>query len=362
MSRGRKLSGQRAVPVVFLAALALGAATMQGTHAQTPLVPSAGGQTAPHRTRLILKDGSYQVVMSYRVKGARVIFVSAERGGAEEEIPVALVDFDATHRWEQQHPAPGSADELQQAPPPVIDPELMKEEEERRALTPEVATDLHLPEQDSVLALDTFQGTPELVPLSQSAGDLNKTTSHNILRGVINPMSSSHQIAQLKGEKAAVQLHVNQPVLYLRIGEDSGIATGGTPLTVDTHGASAAMQTKGANNSAASQYVIVRVDVRQDARVLASFNISRLGDVRQQEDVVETQTETLPGGRWMKLTPKAPLSFGEYALMEVISPKEVNLGVWDFGVHPTAPENRDVLKPEPKRPVTLERRRASRTP
>jgi hypothetical protein len=30
--------------------------------------------------------------------------------------------------------------------------------------------------------------------------------------------------------------------------------------------------------------------------------------------------------------------------------------VWDFGVHPVAPENRDAIKPEPKRPVTLERR------
>jgi hypothetical protein len=28
--------------------------------------------------------------------------------------------------------------------------------------------------------------------------------------------------------------------------------------------------------------------------------------------------------------------------------------VWDFGVHPVKPENRDVIKPEPKRPVTLE--------
>src|SRR5271168_587359 len=59
--------------------------------------------TTPHRTRLILKDGSYQIVMSYRIVGDLVRYVSAERGGAEEDIPVALVDFDATHRWEKQH-------------------------------------------------------------------------------------------------------------------------------------------------------------------------------------------------------------------------------------------------------------------
>ncbi len=322
--------------------------------AQRPVVPEDTPATAPHRTRLILKDGSFQVVMSYRVKGNRVLIVSAERGGAEEEIPVALVDFDATRRWEKQH-TPSSADEQGQAPVPAIDPELLKEEEARRALAPEVAPDLRLPEQESVLALDIFRGTEELVPLSQSAGDLNTTTSHNILKSAINPMASSHQIVQLKGETANAQLHVNQPALYLRANDESGIRAGGTPLTVDTHGASTASinQIHGHNDS---QYVIVRVDVRQGARVVASFQVNRSGEVKQQEDVVETASETLPGGQWVKLTPRSPLSFGEYALVEVLSAREVNLGVWDFGVHPTAPENKDALKPEPKRPVSLERR------
>jgi hypothetical protein len=104
---------------------------------------------------------------------------------------------------------------------------------------------------------------------------------------------------------------------------------------------------------------MVRADVRTDARVLASFNIGMLGGgAKEQEDVIETASEVLPGGHWMKLTPKRPLDFGEYALMEVVSENEINLGVWDFGVHPVAPENRDGIKPEPKRPVTLERREA----
>ena len=42
--------------------------------------------------------------------------------------------------------------------------------------------------------------------------------------------------------------------------------------------------------------------------------------------------------------------------MEVLSERDVNSAVWDFGVHPTAPENKDVMKPQPKRPVTLEHR------
>jgi hypothetical protein len=57
----------------------------------------------------------------------------------------------------------------------------------------------------------------------------------------------------------------------------------------------------------------------------------------------------------MKITPKEPLDFGEFALMEVVSDKIVNLGVWDFGVHPVAPENRDIIKPEPRHGGVLER-------
>jgi hypothetical protein len=320
----------------------------------------AQANAVPHRTRLILKDGSYQVVMSYQVKGKIVSYVSAERD-ATEEIPAELIDWDATHKWERQHLAAESVDAGQglavaATPNPAIDPELLKEEADRAAWTPEVAPDLRLPELDSVLALDTFHGAPELVPLVQSEGELNRTTGHNILKLAINPRSASHQIEQLKGVEAAVQLHVETPAIYVRLGDDSGVMRGGTPLTVDTHGAGG-VKTDSSGGSPDSGYVMVRADVRTDTRVLASFNIGVLGGgVKQQEDVIEMASEVLPGGHWMKLTPKRPLDFGEYALMEVVSDNEINLGVWDFGVHPVAAENRDAIKPEPKRPVTLERR------
>jgi hypothetical protein len=316
---------------------------------------SAPGQ-APRRTRLILKDGSYQIVMSYTVKGNVVNYISAERGETEQ-LPKDLVDWDATHKWEKAH-SPVDEVDGQAAPAPHIDPELLKEEADRAALTPEVAPDLKLPDLDSVVALDYFHGTPELVPLVQSQGDLSHVTSHNILKQYLNPRAASHEIEQLKGVESAVQMHVDQPVIYLRVGDDSGIARGGTPFVVDTHGSGGAPGVKrdSSGGSADSGYVMVRADVRTDARVLASFNIGALGGQKTQQDVVETKTELMPGGHWMKVTPVRPLDFGEYALMEVVSDREVNLGVWDFGVHPVAPENRDVIKPEPKRPVTLERR------
>jgi hypothetical protein len=343
------------LPAALLLAAAFVCLAPIATHAAPQhTVALQPGATAPHRTRLILKDGSYQIVMSYRIVGNLVRYISAERGGEEEEVPVSLVDFDATHRWEKQHTQASPADP-DHPQTPAIDPELLKEEEDRAALTPEVAKDLRLPEAASTLALDTFHGTPELVPLAQTDSSLNRNTGQNLLKAAVNPLSAAHPIVQLKGETSPIQLHVKDPVFYLRIGDQTVGDTGGRPLVVDTHGATSNAQNDPQGGSPNSQYVLVRADVRTDARVIASFRIGLLGSGRRQEDVVETTTQLLPGGHWLKVTPAEPLDFGEFALMEVISDKAVNLGVWDFGVHPVAPENRDILKPEPRRRGALER-------
>jgi hypothetical protein len=294
----------------------------------------------PTRTRLILKDGSYQLVFSYKIVGDVVRYRSAERDGEEEDVPLALVDIPATEKWKKDH-EPGAIPD-QESQTPVISPELAKEEAARAAFTPEVAPDLRLPEEDSVLALDTFRGTPELVPMPQSASDLNKETAHAVQKGTINPASSPHRITDIPRERADIQLHVPDPVFYVRINSgknDEPVTSGGT-FTVNTHGASGRATPSGG-----------------DARIVDSLRIAWLGTGHPQRDVVEMKTETLPGGHWMKLTPLQPLDFGEYALIEVLGPNTVNLDVWDFGVHSDAQENVEAIHPEPKRAPSLERRR-----
>src|SRR5271156_468943 len=258
------MSRRTHVPKILAAVLLLPFAAVPAIYSQhtTALQPDA---TTPHRTRLILKDGSYQIVMSYRTVGNIVRYISAERGGAEEEIPLSLVDLDATHRWEKQHSQPTAPGNPQ---PSAIDPELLKEEADRAALTPEVAKDLRLPEEDSTLVLDTFRGTPELVPLAQTDSDLNRNTGHNLLKAAVNPLSAAHPIVTLKGETSPIQLHVKDPVLYLRIGDEIVGETAGRPLVVDTHGATSNAQNDPAGGSDKSQYVIVRADVRTRARVI----------------------------------------------------------------------------------------------
>ena len=66
--------------------------------------PSGLAQT-PNQ-RLILKDGTYQVVTKYQKVGDRVRYFSAERA-QWEELPADLVDWVATEKWAKDH-APGA--------------------------------------------------------------------------------------------------------------------------------------------------------------------------------------------------------------------------------------------------------------
>jgi hypothetical protein len=313
-------------------------------------IPDTTQRVRPTRLRLFLKDGTYQVVLSYTVVGNVVRYRSAERNGEAEDVPLDLVDLPATERWKREHTEAQSAKDNRA----VLSPELAKEEEERRALTPEVAPDLRLPGEDSVLALDTFRGVPELIPLPQVGSDLNKETAHSVLKTAINPASSAHRILEVQGFRSDIQLHVDQPVFYVRVGDETAGVGGGAAITVDTHGTQG--RETPAGGSEQSGYVIERLDPRADVRVVDSFRIWQLGSGKRQADVVEMKQEVLPGGHWMKLTPEQPLDFGEYALIEVLSDHELNLNLWDFGVHADAKENVEAIRPEVKKPVTLERR------
>ena len=318
-----------------------------------PLEPPIPEQReTPHRTRLILKDGSYQSVLSYRVVGATVHYRSAERDGAEEDVPLALVDLSATKAWARAHEA-GQASSLEGA---VLSPELAREEAARAARTPEVAKDLRLPEEDSVLVLDEFQGTPELVPLPQQNSDLNRETAHAVVKKEINPQASPHDLFLLKEEQADVQLHVPDPVFFVRLeaGAADPVVDGGGAFTVET-GRQAGRATPG-GGAAGSRYVVERADVRRGGRAVNSFLLRLLDSGRSQPDLIETRLEPLLGGQWERVVPRQPLAFGEYVLVEVLNDRAINSSVWDFGVHPTAKENDEALRPEPKRPKVLERR------
>src|ERR1700719_4348293 len=85
--------------------------------------------------RLILKDGSYQLVTKYEVKGNRVRYLSAERNDWEE-LPESLVDWPATEKFEKDRSSGASVPEAAQ-----LDQELEQERDLENEL-PQVAPGL----------------------------------------------------------------------------------------------------------------------------------------------------------------------------------------------------------------------------
>jgi hypothetical protein len=305
-----------------------------------------GMAQAPNQ-RLILKDGSYQVVTKYQKVGDRVRYYSAERG-QWEELPENLVDWAATATWANEHkpgaqPAPEPATPVSPAIPEAA--AIDKEEQRARARTPYVLPGLRLPDQDGVWALDTFHDQPELVALTQNAGGVNRETGHNVLRSALNPVGGIQQSVQIPGAESKIKLHVNDPVLYVSITGVDDTEADAAAVTVDTHGA-ASVKDKNSLSSANSNYAIVRVrsNFKKDYRVVSGIKIG-MGKVSQTEDVIPATVQVLPGNRWVKLTPAQPLTIGDYALMEVLAPGVVNLSVWDFRNDPQGPDNKNALIP-----------------
>jgi hypothetical protein len=67
----------------------------------------------------------------------------------------------------------------------------------------------------------------------------------------------------------------------------------------------------------------------------------------QEGNFMPTNVEKVGLGEWVKVTPARALPPGEYALVEILGPQEMNLYVWDFGVNPNAPANANVWRQLP---------------
>jgi len=301
--------------------------------------------------RLILKDGSYQLVTKYEVKGDRVRYLSAERN-EWEEIPKSLIDWTATEKYEKDRAAGASLPEVIQ-----LDKELEAERELDDARRPQVAPGLRLPEDSGVFLLDNFKGEPQLVEVQQSAGDLNRNVKGNILRGAINPIASAKQTIELEGEHARVRSHVDVPSLYINVEQEPD------PLAPAEKRDSAGQGKTDSGNTASQnpqqpqqpqqatvpfdRFRIVRAHAKNGKRIVGDIKRTVTGKVSQEQQFVKT-TISRVGGGWLKVTPTESLMPGEYSLVEMAGKEGregVNLYVWDFGVDPNAPANANPWKP-----------------
>ncbi len=289
-------------------------------------------QNAPPR-RLILKDGSYQLVTKYEVKGDRVRYYSSEREDWEE-LPNSLVDWPATEKYEKDRESP---------PPEAV--QLDKELEREDIPLPEVTPGLRIPEDTGVFLLDNLAGEPQLVEINQTEGDINRNTKVNILRGAINPVAGAKQTVELEGAHSRVQSHVGVPSLYIRLDETppaSGPASNRSGSKGD--------QTRQSSQppTASDRFRILHVEVKGNKRIVAGVKRELTGKIAHEQNAIKTTLTELKGG-WLKLTPLQGLPPGEYALVEMAESGGMNLYVWDFGMNPKAPANPNPWKPDVKK-------------
>ena len=263
--------------------------------------------------RLIMKDGTYQSATQWEIKGDRVRYYSAERYDWEE-LPKDLIDWPATEKYNAERA--GARDENIK--------EVAKADEADEREAPLVSPGLRLPNTGGVFLFDQFQNQPQLVEMVQNGSEVNKHMGRNILRSAINPLAlSSTQTIELKGEHARVQAHTGQPAIYLNI---------------DTADNSQPEFTQRPDkDQQPNRYGIVRLEQKKGVRIVGKLNVAMYGKVSQKEAWIPVSASPL--GDWVKLTPSEPLPPGEYAVVELLEKKQINLFVWDFGVNPAAPQN-----------------------
>ena len=279
--------------------------------AQTTSAVTAEQQTK----RLILKDGSYQMMSKYEIQGDRVHYFSVERL-EWEDLPESLVDWDATKKYEAEL-SKGKARAH------VETPEEREEREKEEANSPEILPGLRLPGTGGVFLLDDFNGRPELAEILQNGSELNqKANKKSVFRAVINPVGSSKHSFELKGPHARIQSHVASPTIYMDIDQ---AALNDIPLS--------------------DRFRLVRAEAKNDVRIIGNLKVTFSGKTSQEGNFIPTRVEKTGTGEWFKVTPERELPPGEYAVVEMLSPEEINLYVWDFGVNAHAPANPDTWRP-----------------
>ena len=184
---------------------------------------------------------------------------------------------------------------------------------------PEPIPGVHITSGSYPWAVDVYQGKQQLVPIHHTNVGLNNHKGANVAGSLAGSVFYKPKMTtEIAGTQARVALHTDKPVFYLHLmDEDSG---GDTNLL--------------------SKWALVRAKVDKDHRVLAQINFTQLtGNAKRSDAQVDIDIEKLPGA-WIKITPKTPLSPGEYAILPI--PQAANTfstTVFDFTINPNAPNS-----------------------
>ena len=273
-----------------------------------------GKYVLPRGKKLMLKDGSYQLVRSYERNGDRVRYYSVERA-AWEEIPAAMVDWDATAK----------AAEAEKSAEEALDKKVHMQEEANRIDTVmdidaslQVAPGVFLPPGEGMFLIDG----KHITQLEQAGADI-RTDKKQFLKQVLSPIPivPSKRNVDIPGNRAKIRASDSNLEFYLR------------EAPPDPDRTSPIMKSSRPGESG-PEVELLRATVKGDKRQLESI-MAYFG-----EQVQETR-KSMSLQRWeiaptvYRFTLGEPLAPGEYVLAEIL-PDGMNLFVWDFGVDPAS--------------------------
>lgn len=260
--------------------------------------------------KLVLKDGSFQLIREYQKNGDRVRYFSTERGDWEE-IPAALVDWEATKK----------AEAVEEKTDQAFLEKVKNQEAATRAQTPidvdaslTVAPGVFLPDGEGMFAVEG-----KSVKRIEQVGSDVKTDKKTVLKQVLTPVPiiPSKRNVEIPGTRAAVRLMTGTPEFYLREADP------------DPDNPSA-IQRSSRVGDIGPAVVLVRAKVKGNKRLLESIRSYFGQEVAQERQEISVQ-------RWdvapevYRFTLSEQLPPGEYALAEIL-PDGLNLYVWDFAV------------------------------
>jgi hypothetical protein len=264
----------------------------------------------PRGLKLMLSDGTYQLVREYQRNGDHVRYYSMERG-AWEELPASMVDWNATAKTEA---------EMEKQSAELVE-KVHKQEEARRMdnvadidASLRVGDGAFLPSGEGMFLVEG-----KSIRILDQAGSELKTDKKRVIAEVLSPVHvvPGKQTVTLQGAHSAVRLKTNRPEFYLRE----------APPDPD---AMSAIKRNRRPGESGPDVELIRTKVGRNARQIESITTLFREAVSENMNEISVQRwEVAPNV--YRFTVSQTLLPGEYVLAEVLE-DGLNLYVWDFGV------------------------------
>lgn len=248
----------------------------------------------PKGKRLILNDGTFQIVREYHREGDRVRYYSVERS-AWEEIPAGLVDWTATQKAEAD----------QDAHQQELAKQIAETEKAARFAGLDVDTSFEvrpgtfLPDNAGFYAVDGNK----IDVMQQEKAELHTEKGRAVAKIVTGvPLISSKQDMEISGKHSKLRIHTGDAEFYFRTADKR-----------EPH------------------LTLLRAEVKGEKRTVAVISTNIAGQQTfKNREVSLLQWDAARG--LYRYTVDHPLDAGEYAIIETTPTEGQSMYVWTFGV------------------------------